>query len=358
MWKEPFGGLWSGSVSFNKASLTVAGLNQPLHLLQADLNWTAGRRSAQISKAEGFGGTWTGTMSEKQQSDASVAPVWKFDLAVDHLNAVELDRWVGPRVRPNWLQRLLQSFTTEGTPAALGSELLRRVNAEGQVRITRLTIEKLKLENVLAQGSLRDLKLELQDAQAEWAGGQVRAKISASFLPRPRYDITADLDRIDLAKLPGTGRLAGRLGGAASGKLDLKTGGVGREELLRNLDGHGVMNLKKVELRGWDLPASLADGATRSGTSRWPAGECGFLIRDRSVVVQWLELNAPFEQTSVRGTLSFSSDADLSITTRAAQTTKAPWKKPADKEHVLKISGPLDGPHVTVEKTPEQQIVN
>ena len=358
IWKEPFGGLWSGSVSFNKASLTVAGLNQPLHLLQADLNWTAGRRSAQISKAEGFGGTWTGTMSEKQQIDASVASVWKFDLAVDHLNAAELDRWVGPRARPNWLQRLLQSFTTEGTPAALGSELLRRVNAEGQVRITRLTIEKLKLENVLAQGSLRDLKLELQDAQAEWAGGQVRAKISASFLPRPSYDIAADLDRVDLAKLPGTGRLAGRLGGAASGKLELKTAGVGREELLRNLDGHGVMNLKKVELRGWDLPASLADGATHTGTSRWPSGESRFLIRDRSVVVQWLQLNAPFEQTSVRGTLSFSSDADLSITTRAAQTTKAPWKKPADKEHVLKISGPLDGPHVTVEKSPEQQIVN
>jgi len=358
VWKAPFQGRWNGFVGFNNASLTVAGLNQPLHLVQADLNWAAGRRSAQILKAEGFGGIWTGAISEKPQTDASAVPSWKFDLATDHLNAAELDRWVGPRARPNWLQRLLQSFSTEGSQATLGSELLRRVNAEGQVHIARLTVEKIKLENFLAHGSLRDLKLELQDAQAEWAGGQVRAKINASFLPRPRYDITADLDRVDLAKLPGTGRLAGRLGGAASGKLDLKTGGVGREELLRNLDGHGVMNLKKVELRGWDLPASLADGATRSGTSRWPAGECGFLIRDRSVVVQWLELNAPFEQTSVQGTLSFSSDADLSITTRAAQTTKAPWKKPADKEHVLKISGPLDGPHVTVEKPPEQQIVN
>ncbi len=359
-WREPFKGSWTGLVGFSSASLTVAGLNQPLKLLDASVNWEDGRRSARVPRAEGFGGTWTGVISEEPQADASVAPGWKFDLTVDHLNAAELDRWVGPRARPNWLQRLLQSFSAEGAPTTLGSELLRRVNAEGQVRIARLTIEKLKLENVLAQGSLRNLKLELQDAQAEWAGGLVRAKIKASFLPRPSYDIAADLDRLDLAKLPGTGRLAGRLGGAASGELQLKTGGVGREELLQNLDGHGVMNLKKVELRGWDVPASLEDGATHAGTSRWPAGECAFLIRNRSLVVQWLELNAPAEQTSVQGTLSFSSDADLSVTTRVAQTAKSSSRVAPDKEkeHVLKISGPLDGPHVTVEKSPEQQIVN
>ncbi|PYT94560.1 MAG: hypothetical protein DMG36_04435 [Acidobacteria bacterium] len=357
-WKEPFKGHWSGTVGVNKGSLTVAGLNQPLNLGEASLGWNDGRDAVRLLRVEGFGGNWMGVIEEKPTTDRENSPNWHFDLNVDHLNAAELDRWVGPRARPNWLQRLLHSFSGEVTPSTPASELVRRVDAEGRLRINRLTIEKLKLENVVAQGSLRDLKVNVRDSQAEWAGGQVRARIDASFLPRPVYEVSADLDRVNLAKLPGTGRMADRLSGVASGNLQLKTKGVGREELLKNVDGHGVVNLKKVELRGWDLSASVADGAARSGISRWPSGECAFLIRNRSMVLQWLQLDAGLEQTSVEGTLSFGSDAELSVSTQPRETTKVRQKKTSATGHVLKISGPLDGLRVTVEKIPEPQIVN
>jgi hypothetical protein len=357
-WKEPFKGRWNGSIGVNKASLTVAGLNQPLNLAEAGLNWDDGRHIARLLRVEAFGGTWMGTIEEKPVLDVGITPSWKFDLTGDHLNAAELDRWVGPRARPNWLQRLLHSFLGEVTPATPASELVRRVDAEGRLHIARLTIENLELENVLAQGSLHDLKLDVTNAQAEWAGGQVRARINAGFLPQPRYEISADLDRLNLAKLPGTASLADRLSGAASGNLQLKTSGVGREALLRNLDGQGVVNLKKVVLRGWDVPASVADGAARSGTSRWPAGECAFLIRNRTMVLQWLQLNAGREQTSVEGTLSFGSGAELSISTQSLESVKSQPKKALAKGHVLRISGPLDGLSMTVEKVPEPQVVN
>ena len=187
----------------------------------------------------------------------------------------------------------------------------------------------------------------------------MRAKVNASFLPHPVYEVAADLDRVSLAKLPGTGRLADRLNGSASGSLQVKTAGVGREELLKNLDGNGLVNLKKVELRGWDLPASVADGTTRTGVSRWPAGECAFLIRNRNVVLQWLQLNDPREQTSVEGTLSFGSDAELSVSMQSRDPTKLQPKKASANGHVIKISGPLDGLRVTVEQTAEPpQVVN
>lgn len=359
VWKEPFKGRWNGTVVINRGALTVAGLNQPLGLAEARLGWNDGRHSARLLRVEGFGGNWQGAIEENRATNEDTARSWKFDLSVDHLNAAELDRWVGPRARPGWLQRLLHSFSGDAAPATPASELVRRVNAEGEVRIDRLTIEKLKLDNVVAQGSLLDLKLNVQESNAEWAGGRVRAKINASFLPRPVYEVSADVDRVSLAKLPGTGRLADRLNGSASGSLQLKTTGVGREELLKNLDGSGAVNLRKVELRGWDLPASVADGATRAGVSRWPAGECAFLIRNRSVVLQWLQLNDPREQTSVEGTLSFGSDAELSVSTRARGVAKVQPKKTAAKGHVLKIFGPLDGLRVTVEKTPEPpQVAN
>jgi hypothetical protein len=358
-WKEPFKGHWNGTVAINRGALTVAGLNQPLSLAEARLNWNDGQHAARLLRVEGFGGSWQGSVEENRKADDDTPRSWKFDLMVDHLNATELDRWVGPRARPSWLQRLLHSFSGDAAPATPASELVRRVEAEGHLRIGRLTIEKLKLDNVVAQGSLRDLKLNVQESAAEWAGGRVRAKINASFLPLPVYEVSADLDRVSLAKLPGTGRLADRLNGSASGSLQLKTTGVGREELLKNLDGSGVVNLKKVELRGWDLPASVADGATRAGVSRWPAGECAFLIRNRSVVLQWLQLNDPREQTSVEGTLSFGSDAELSVSTQSRDAAKVQPKKTSAKGHVLKISGPLDGLRVTVEKTAEPpQVAN
>lgn len=357
-WKEPFKGIWNGAVGFSNASLTVAGLNRPLHLSEAGLHWAAGLRTARLLQVEGFGGNWTGTIEQEPRVDAETASSWKFDLAVDHLNAAELDRWVGPRARPNWLQRLLHSFLGEVTPATPASELVRRVDAEGRLRVARLTIEKLKLENVSAQGALHNLKLDVRDAEAEWAGGQVHAKINAAFLPQPNYEISAGLDRVNLAKLPGAGRLADRVSGTASGNLQLKTSGVGREELLRNLDGHGVVNLKKVELRGWDVPASVADGAVHAGISRWPAGDCGFLVRDRSIVVQWLELHAGREQTSVEGTLSFASEAELNVSTQSRDTEKAQPRKASAKGRILRVSGPLDGPRVTVQQTPEPQVVN
>lgn len=358
VWKEPFKGRWNGTVVINRGALTVAGLNQPLGLAEARLGWNDGQHSARLLRVEGFGGNWQGAIEENRATNEETARSWKFDLSVDHLNAAELDRWVGPRARPGWLQRLLHSFSGDAAPATPASELVRRINAEGHIRIDRLTVEKLKLDNVVAQGSLLDLKLNVRESDAEWAGGRVRAKINASFLPRPVYEVSADLDRVSLAKLPGTGRLADRLNGSASGSLQLKTTGVGREELLKNLDGSGVVNLRKVELRGWDLPASVADGATRAGVSRWPAGECAFLIRNRSVVLQWLQLNDPREQTSVEGTLSFGSDAELSVSTQARGVAKVQPKKTAAKGHVLKISGPLDGLRVTVEKTPEPQVAN
>src|SRR5207302_1098853 len=282
--QEPFKGRWNGFVGINRGSLTVAGLNQPLNLGEASLGWSDGRRTARLLRVEGFGGNWMGGIEEKPKTDDQTPPNWKFDLNVDHLNAAELDRWVGPRSRPNWLQRLLQSFLREVTPTTSASGLVRRVDAEG--------------------------------------------------------------------------RLPDRLSGVASGNLEVKTEGVGREELLKNLDGSGTVKLKKIEMRGLDLPASVADGAARSGISRWPAGECAFLVRHRSIVLQWLQLHDPLEQTSVEGTLSFDSNAELTVSTQPLETGKAKPKKASAKGHVLKISGPLEGLHLTVEKAPEPQVAN
>jgi hypothetical protein len=306
-------------------------------------------------KVAGFGGTWTGNIEEAALLGATDAPLWNFHLSVDQLNAADLDRWVGPRARPSWLQRLLPQLLGGSAPSAPASELVRRVNAQGELDIAQLTIEKLKLAKVLAKGSLRNLHLDVREAQAEWAGGKVSARIDAKFLPRPDYKIAAELDRVNLAQLPGAGRIAERLGGVASGTLEVKTEGVGRDELLRKLTGHGDIRLRSVELRGWDVNASVADGAVHTGISRWTAGHGALRLQNGGISFEDFRLDGGNQWTLVNGTLSFGRTADLSVETESVR--KSARGRPADSEtgHVLKISGPLDGPTVSVEKTGVRQ---
>jgi hypothetical protein len=354
-WKKSFSGKWNGRIGFNKATLTVAGLNQPLRITEGALDWAEGWRIARVMRVEAFGGMWSGSIEETPAADGESASNWVFHLNADQLDAAELDRWVGPRARPSWLQRLLPSLLGGSAPSTPASELVRRVNAEGELNVGQLTIEKLKLEQVHAKGSLHDLQLEVKDASAEWAGGKVRAKINAKFLPRPVYDVTADLDRVNLAQLPGTGRVAERLAGAASGTLQLNTAGVGRDELLTKLAGRGDFHLSKVEFRGWDVSASVADGAAHTGISRWATGEGVFSLKDRSILLEELRLDGGKEWTLVNGTLSFGRDADLAIETASARKSKDRKSVEPGIGHVLKISGPLDGPKVSVEKPSARQ---
>jgi hypothetical protein len=354
-WKTPFMGTWNGRAGFSKANLTVAGLNQPLKISESALDWIDGRRIARVMRVDGFGGMWTGSIEEKGRVDEENWSTWNFHLRVDQLDAADLDRWVGPRARPNWLQRLLPTLLGGSAPSAPASELVRRVNAEGELEVAKLTIEKLKLEQVVAKGALHDLQLDVREAQAEWAGGKVQAKIKAKFLPRPVYEIAADLERVNLAQLPETGRNAERVSGLASGTLQLKTEGVGRDELLGKLAGHGEFHLSKVEFRGWDVNASVADGAARSGVSHWATGECSLLLRDSSIFLDDFRLDGGKQVTLVNGTLTFGRNADLSIETVNAQKGKGGRTSDFGAGHVLKISGPLDGPEVSVEKAVVRQ---
>ena len=356
----PLHARWNGRVEMAKGELQAVGLNQPLQLSKTRLEWKDGARAAEIGEIDGFGAVWSGAISQaaptdEERTDADVANKWNFQLHADHLDAAELDRWIGPRARPSWLRSLLPSLlggTTPSPAALVASELVRRVNAEGELRIDEFTMEKLKLEKVTVVGALHDLHLEIREGAAQWAGGNVHAKVNARFLPRPAYDVTAELDRVDLAKLPAPPRVTERFAGTASGTLHLTTQGVGREELLQRLAGRGDIRMRNLEFRGWDVSASVAEGQPRTGQSRWAAGEGAFTLRDRGIVLAGLRLEAGREVTFVKGTVSFGHDADLTIQTTTDGKRESRTPEPG---RVLKISGPLDLPRVSVERTLARQ---
>ena len=337
---------WSGHVDMNKATLQVAGLNQPLQMNKARLDWHDGVRSASVTDVEGFGATWSGQLAQAG-ADAEGRAKWNFQLHANHLDAADLDRWMGPRARPGWLQRLLPSLLGGSTANPAASTLLRQVNAEGELRVDEFTLEKMRLGQVRASGALHDLHLELRQVEARVAGGKLRAKVRAAFEPRPSYEVSAELDRLDLRQIPSPGNLPERMTGLASGTVHLATQGVGRDELLQRLAGKGEIKLRDVEFRGWDVNASMTDGAPHEGASHWISGQGAFLVRDRGIVFPGLRLDGGAEMTLLKGTLSFAQDSDLTLQTLINDPAGSSLP---DQGYVLKISGPLDVPKISIER--------
>jgi hypothetical protein len=338
---------WNGHIDFSKGTLQAAGMNQPLQVNKARLDWLDGLRNASISDVDGFGTNWTGQLAQQNMPESDGSVKWNVRLHADHLDAAELDRWIGPRARPSWLQRLLTSLLGSANASPAASELVRRVNAEGEVRVDEFTLEKIRLRQLRVEGALHDLHLELRQADAQWAGGNLRATMRAAFLPRPSYDVSAELDGVDLAQLPAPAALPDRFAGLASGILHLTTQGIGREELLQRLIGKGEVRLRDVEFRGWDVTASMADGAPREGGSRWASGQGTFSIHDRGISLPGLRLNSGSELTLIKGTLSFAQESDLTIQTLVREQSDS---RLPEQGYVLRISGPLDLPRVSIER--------
>jgi hypothetical protein len=122
--------------------------------------------------------------------------------------------------------------------------------------------------------------------------------------------------------------------------------------LIARLTGRGDVRMRNIEFRGWDVNASVAQGEPRTGESRWAAGEGTFTLRDRGVVLAGLRLESGREATLVKGTVSFGRDADLTIQTTSDGRREFRTVEPG---HILKISGPLDIPRVSVENTAAHQ---
>ncbi len=351
---SPRGVQLSGHIDVTKGALQVVGLNLPLVVNDAQLLWREGKRGAHLGSVAGFGAEWTGDLEEGGQSPADGATNWKFRLHADHVDAAELDRWTGPRARPGWLERLLPSLLGSNSlragATASASELIRQVRAEGEISVGELTIERLKLTGVRATASLRDLHFMAQDASAQWAGGAVSGTVNAQFLPKPRYAVNAVFEKIRLADLPAatsaSRALADRLNGMASGEIHLTTEGVGREELLRTLEGRGRVQLRGIEFRGWDVGASLTAGSPRTGTSKWPAGEGEFAIRHGAISFDSLRLVSGREQIEASGAVAFARTLDLQFRTLAASKRV---RKEDSPHRFLKIAGSLEAPRASIE---------
>src|SRR5262249_33302463 len=101
-----------------------------------------------------------------------------------------------------------------------------------------------------------------------------------------------------------------------------------------------------------DVQASFAAGAPHAGASRWSDGDGFFHVSDRSLEVNHLRLRAPQQEISLKGSVSFGRQADLTLESAAGNNGKTKTHGP---ERVMQISGPLEGPKVAIQTVSAQQ---
>ena len=346
---------WNGRADVTQGKLQVAGLNQPVELENFRAEWSIEGRKFTLSQVGAFGASWTGIVKQLGNGPPEFGetnfPVWNFQLHADHLDAAELDRWMGPRARPSWLQRLLPAGLGGAAAPAPPSVLLQRINAEGDLRADELTIEKLRLKQFTAHATLAALKLSLHKVNAQWAGGEVSATAEADFSAKPKYEINAGLQKISVAQTPWLAKVSDRIAATASGSVQIQAEGIGRAALIQSLTGKGELRLSNVELRGWDLPATMALGEWQTGNSRWISGAGTFHVSDGGFDLNSLRLASASGEFLLKGSVSFSEDADMTAESHAIGRKAIPQST----VRFLQISGPLSGLKVSLEKATAQQ---
>jgi hypothetical protein len=277
--------------------------------------------------------------------------MWNFQLHADQLDAAELDRWMGPRARPGWLQRLLPAGLGGAAAPPPPNVLLKRILAEGQLHADELVIEKIKLKQFSAHTKLAALHLSLQDVHAQWSGGEVSGTAEAVFSAKPRYSIDAGFGRISIAQTPWLAKVSDHLAGTAAGTVEIHAEGIGRAALIESLAGKGELQLANVELLGWDLPATMALGEWKIGNSRWTTGAGTFHLSNGVLDLTTLRLNSTSGQYLLKVRVSFSADVDMTAESHAIGRKAIPQST----VRFLQISGPLSGLKVSLEKATAQQ---
>jgi len=329
---RPFAAQPLGTIELHGLRLRSAFLNQPVMLSNARIELRPGERRVTLTAAQAFGAHWKGTLRWRGIVGGMASfPPWEFDLSADHLDAAELDRWFGPRARPGLLERIM--------PSQLDT-ILSRLRARGRISVDEVVVKPLTVRRLRAQGDISGRKVTLTAAQGDFYAGTVNGSLRAELSPQPAYRFQAQFERVNLATLSdATATLKGRFAGNVSGELELVARGVGRENLLASLEGHGALKVRGAQMRGFDLKASYAADRLAQGTTQFAAADGTFSLAAQEIQVEKLRLAERGDDFEASGSVDFSRRVDLRFRLLGAS------HQPASK--TVSIAGPLDAPVVT-----------
>jgi uncharacterized protein involved in outer membrane biogenesis len=336
----------TGEVSPRRMTLNLPLVNQSLGIENAKIELKPGEPRVTILKAAALGAHWQGTI---WRSDA---PEWEFDLAADHLDAAELDRWIGPRARPTWLERIFTPEASGNSPVP-GPGPLSQLRAHGTLRAETFTLAPLEVQSLHAQIEMLGRNINFSEFDAKLNGGTISGGLAASLEADPAYHLHAALKDVNVAELALTNPdLRDRLSGQLSGEVKLSFHGIGREQLLDSLRGEGHLSATQFAIRGMDLSVPSASDAERSTSDeRFSLVNAEISVDARKIHFQKIALVAGNGLFDGKGTSDFSRIIQIDFW-RPPQTKALARVDVHSENKFIRVSGSLEAPRVSFQLFP------
>jgi hypothetical protein len=329
---------WLGSMDCLGLTLGPAYINQPVRLTRAHVEFRPAERTITLSAAEAFGTTWHGSISRKS-SDKQ----WSFDLTAEHLDATELDRWLGPRARPGFLARITGSDSAAGATSPEDA-FVTRIEARGRLRAGAVDLPPMHIEKLDGQAEIGGRTIRITNGHGDFFGGKISGSLDARLLPNPLYEFQGRFDRVDLALLgQGVASLNGRIAGIASATLTLSAQGIGRQELIDSMEGQGTLNGKDVLLRGIDLPTVISGSEPGDAPDLFASLQGAYRIQEKSVDLTNFVLDNARGRLEADGRVDFSHALNIRIRPSLFQAAVAPAS--ASPQSFL-LGGTIEAPSV------------
>jgi uncharacterized protein involved in outer membrane biogenesis len=336
--------VWLGTIDSRDLNVTAAYLNQPLRFPRARIEFAQAQRTVTLFSTGAFGAMWHGTAVRKNADRR-----WTFDVFADHLDAAELDRWMGPRARPGLIARL----TGAGKSTADTFErdaAIAAISARGRLRISEIVLAPLHFEQFDGEAELAGRTITIRKAQADFFGGKAAGTFNARLLADPFYQFQGRFDRVDLARL---GRAMpsfdNRITGTASAALTLSAHGVGRENLVRSLEGGGRLDVRNVELPDLDFASMILGDNQDSPPGRFAFAQGNFRVGSGGIEVTDFVFDNLQGRFQAEGRIDFSHALNLRIHPSIfhATTTLASAPPPS-----LVLGGTIESPSVVLPTSP------
>jgi hypothetical protein len=350
---QPIGSIeWGGEPG--GGSLLTPFLNQPVRQIKARAELKPGVRHIALASADAFGARWTGTFDryddrhDDRHADAGAA-AWQFALSTEALSVADLDRWLNPRWRQSFLDRMLP-FLNSSSPANAVPENLR---AEGRINVEGLALAPLVLHHLESDVKIGGRHIEVSRATAQFFGGALAGSLDAQLTATPAYRLNLDYSRVDIAALTAAfPTLADLFAGSASGEFTLDSRGATRADLVASLECRGTAHITDARLQNISLLESMRETERRPGMSSFPVASAVFTCGDGKIVVQRLRFTGAAQDVAASGSVDFSRNINLQLrTVPLAGGTSTPHPA-ANAAQPFNLTGPVRSPDIRVVSPP------
>jgi uncharacterized protein involved in outer membrane biogenesis len=341
-WKvAPVGSMSIGGTGDSAASLRAAFLNLPVDGLDFRIDWKPGARQVTLSSAHAFGAHWSGTFA---RSDS--APEWQFALSADKLDAADLDRWLNPRWRESFIDRVLPFLNSRAPSNAVPESL----HGSGRLSINQLRATPFVLQGLAGDLTVDGRDLTLDNVLARLAGGEVVGSFEANLVATSDYDAHARFSGVDFGALAeGDHPEAAAFGGKASGEVEFSMQGTSRGDFADSLQCQGALDVRNAAWRGIALAESLQDAKTVAGDSAFSEASGKFACADGAVALTDIVLTGAHGEIDGSGRVDFARNLDLQMRgVRGEPGAVGPVEDASGlAEKSASVTGTLDAPEIS-----------